>query len=292
MKQAGRRETITLGNTNVEVNSIGLGAMPLSIDGRPNETQASAVIETFINSGGNFIDTANVYCLNASDIGHNELLIERTLSRLNKKDNVVIATKGGVERDGGNWKANGKPQFLRKSCEESLSTLKTDSIFLYQLHAPDPLIPLTDSIGELLKLKQEGKIHHIGLSNVNIVQVQIALSITEIMSVQNRYNLFDRRQLTDGVIDLCETINITFIAHSPVGGHFQHKQLTESILLMKLAKKHNASPYQIMLAWLLNKNPSVLLIPGASKISSIKDSMKATQVKLDKDDMLRLNSLK
>ena len=278
-----------LGNTNIQVHSIGLGAMPLSIGGRPEEEQASAVIESFINAGGNFIDTANVYCLDSSDIGHNERLIEKTLSKLDQKKNITVATKGGIKRDGDNWIANGKPDFLRQSCEDSLTALKTDSIFLYQLHSPDPEIPLTDSISELLKLKDEGKIQHIGLSNVTVEQIQLALSITEIMSVQNRFNLFDQRSMTNGVIDLCGDNNITFIAHSPVGGHFQHKHLSENGLLKKLAKKYQASPYQIMPAWLLHKKPFILPIPGASKTSSIENSMKAVDVKLNKADMNDLN---
>lgn len=116
-------ENRSLGNTNIKVHSIGLGAMPLSIDGRPISKQASNVIESFINNGGNFIDTANVYCLGDSDIGHNERLIEKTLSRLCQKNNVIVATKGGIERHGNNWIANGKPEFLRQSCENSLTAL-------------------------------------------------------------------------------------------------------------------------------------------------------------------------
>ena len=291
MQQNSDREMRILDKTNIEVHSIGLGAMPLSIEGRPDENQAASVIETFINAGGNFIDTANVYCLDESDVGHNERLIETTLSKLKRKEDVIVATKGGIERSRENWIVNGKPDFLRQSCEKSLTTLKTDSIFLYQLHAPDPALPLTDTIAELLKLKKEGKIQHIGLSNVTLEQIQLALSITKIMSVQNRCNLFDQRFFKNGVIEFCEKNNITFIAHSPVGGFFQHTQLNENTLLLKLARKYQASTYQIMLAWLLDKSDCILPIPGASRISSIEDSMKAIQIELDKDDRNSLNSL-
>lgn len=281
----------SLNKTNIKVYPIGLGAMPLSLKGRPDEAQALNVIKTFINGGGNFIDTANVYCLNASDIGHNEFLIEKAISKLSQKNNIIVATKGGIERDGDNWIANGNPDFLRQSCENSLTALKTETIFLYQLHAPDPKIALSDSVSELLNLKEEGKIQHIGLSNVSVEQIKLALSITDILSVQNRCNLFDQRPFKNGVIEFCEQNKITFIAHSPVGGHFQHKLLSENPLLTRLSHKYKISPYQIMLAWLLDKSDAILPIPGATKINSIKDSMKAIQVKFDEDDRNSLNSL-
>ena len=278
-----------LGKTNVEVHAVGLGAMPLSLQGRPDYEQAYSVIEAFVQAGGNFIDTANVYCIDESEIGHNEILIEQTLSKLNLKNKVTVATKGGVERKGNNWVANGKPEFLRQSCEKSLIDLKTDSIFLYQLHAPDPEIPLTDSVGELRKLLDEGKIQHIGLSNVNVEQSQMALSIAEIMSIQNRCSLFDQRSLENGVIKFCEEHDITFIAHSPVGGHFQHKQLTDITLLKKIAKKYEASTYQIAISWLLCKSASLLPIPGASKVNSITDSLQAVEIDLRKEDIQMLD---
>ncbi len=279
-----------LGNTNIEVHSIGLGAMPLSLEGRPNAAQAHSVIESFVQGGGNFIDTANVYCTNASEIGHNEKLIEQVLSKLNYKKDIFVATKGGIKRCKDDWVADGNPEFLRESCEKSLKALKTDSIFLYQLHAPDPEIPLTDSVGELLKLKDEGKIQHIGLSNVNIEHIQLALSITQIMSVQNRCNLFNRASFTNGVIEFCEKNEITFIAHSPVGGHFEHRQQTDNVLLKKLSEEHKASTYQIMIAWLLHKNPTILPIPGASKVSSIIDSLHAMNINLSKEELQLLET--
>jgi aryl-alcohol dehydrogenase-like predicted oxidoreductase len=279
-----------LGNTNIEVHVIGLGAMPLSLSGRPDEKQAYTVIEAFIQGGGTFIDTANVYCVDSSEIGHNEILIKKALSKMGVEDKVIIATKGGVNRINGDWVANGNPDFLRISCEQSLKDLETDSIFLYQLHAPDPEVPLTDSIGELLNLKNEGKIQHIGLSNVNVEQIQLALSITQIMSVQNRCSLFNRNAFTNGVIWFCERNEITFIAHSPVGGHFEHKQCANSDLLIQLAKEHQASTYQIMIAWLLNKSQSIIPIPGASKVSSIRNSLEAINVVLSNEELQLLET--
>ncbi len=280
-----------LDKTNIEVYLIGLGAMPLSLEGRPDEAQALRVINAFIDGGGNFIDSANVYCANDSDVGHNEKLIAKALSNITPKNELIVATKGGLRRPKGDWTVDASPAWLRQSCEKSLKDLGTDSIFLYQLHAPDPNVPLTDSVGELLKLKNEGKIQHIGLSNVTVEQIQLALSISQIMSVQNRCNLFERQSFKNGVIEFCENNDITFIAHSPVGGHFQHKQRSENALLKKLGEKYSASSYQIMLAWLLNKSTSILPIPGASKVSSVTDSLQAININITKEDMLLLDAI-
>lgn len=274
-----------LDNTNIEVYAVGLGAMPLSLDGRPDETHALGVIEAFVDGGGNFIDSANVYCIDDSDVGHNEKLITKALSKLEESNNIFVATKGGLRRPKSDWTVDASPAWLRQSCEKSLRDLNTDSIFLYQLHAPDPDVPLSDSVGELVRLKAEGKIQHIGLSNVTVEQIQLALSITDIISVQNRCNLFERTSFKNGVVKFCEENDITFIAHSPVGGHFQHAQHTDNRLLKKLAEKYDASTYQIMIAWLLNKSPSILTIPGASKTSSITDSLRAINVEISKEDM-------
>ncbi len=279
-----------LDNTNIEVNAIGLGAMPLSLDGRPDEAQALGVIKAFVDGGGNFIDSANVYCVDDSDVGHNEKLIAKALSKLEESNNIIVATKGGLRRPKGDWTADASPAWLRQSCEKSLRDLNTNSIFLYQLHALDPDVPLTDSVGELARLKGEGKIQHIGLSNVTVEHIQLALSITNIISVQNRCNLFERTSFKNGVVKFCEENKITFIAHSPVGGHSQHAQRADNILLKKLAEKYDASTYQIMIAWLLNKSSSILTIPGASKMSSIVDSLQATNVEISKEDMQLLEA--
>ena len=279
-----------LDNTNIEVYAIGLGAMPLSLDGRPDEAQALGVIEAFADGGGNFIDSANVYCVDDSDVGHNEKLIAKALSKLAQSNNIIVATKGGLRRPKGIWTVDASPEWLRQSCEKSLMDLNTDSIALYQLHAPDPDVPLSDSVGELERLKSEGKIQHIGLSNVTVDQIQLALSTTNIMSVQNRCNLFERNSFKNGVVKFCEENNITFIAHSPVGGHFKHAQCADNSLLKKLAVKYDASTYQIMIAWLLHRSSSLVAIPGASKTSSIMDSLRAINVEISQEDMQQLEA--
>ena len=280
-----------LGNTNTVVTSIGLGAMPLSLEGRPDEDTAIKVIASFIDKGGNFIDTANVYCFDDTDIGHNEQLINRALTRLGKKNDVIVATKGGLRRPRGSWDVDASPEWIRSSCEKSLQDLQVDSIFLYQLHAPDPNIPFTDSTGELLKLKEEGKIQHIGISNVNVDEINEVLSVTPVLSVQNRCNVFEKKSFLNGVVEKCHQQGIVFIPHSPVGGHHGHKNASRSDLLKRLAVKHECSTYQIMLAWLLRKGEFILPIPGASKVSSITDSMKSMNVTLDREDMSLLDDI-
>jgi len=264
---------------------IGLGAMPLSLDTRPDEATAIEVIKAFIDGGGNFIDTANVYCIDDNDIGHNEKLIHKALEKLGKQDKVIVATKGGLTRPKGRWDTNGSPEWLRKSCEKSLKDLNTESIFLYQLHAPDPHVPITESVGELARLKGEGKIQHIGLSNVNTREIMAAMTVAPILSVQNRCNVLEKKSFKTGVVELCEKERIVFIPHSPVGGHFDHKKLTSNKSLTSIADKHKVSVYQIALAWLLHKGSHILPIPGASKVSSITDSLKAVNVRLDQEDM-------
>ena len=282
---------ITLGFTGKSVTAIGLGAMPLSLDNRPDESAAVSVIKAFIDGGGNFIDTANVYCIDDSDVGHNENLLYKALSRFGKLDEIIVATKGGLRRPKGRWDVDATPGWLRASCEKSLGDLHTDCIFLYQLHAPDPDVPISESVGELVRLQTEGKIKYIGLSNVNVQEIMQALTITPILSVQNRCNVLEQKSFTNGVVDLCHKENIIFIPHSPVGGHFNHTRLAKSGPLRKIAEKHGVSVYQVALAWLLHKGEHILPIPGASKISSITDSLQAIQVRLDKDDMQALDKL-
>jgi aryl-alcohol dehydrogenase-like predicted oxidoreductase len=271
--------------TGIRVTAIGLGAMPLSIQGRPGEEQAFEVIRTFLEAGGNFIDTANVYCLDDSDIGHNERLIARALDRLGKRDQVVITTKGGLRRPNTQWVVDGDPAFLRRSCEQSLRDLKTDCIALYQLHAVDANTGLMPSLEELIRLREEGKIAHIGLSNVSLEILRTALEHAPVATVQNRCNPFEKQDFRNGLIDFCRTRGITYIPHSPVGGHYGHVRLNQSVLFGRLAEKYSASRYCIALAWLLGKGAHMLPIPGASKPGSIADSMGALGVVLNEDDI-------
>lgn len=280
-----------LNGSGLHFTAIGLGAMPLSISGRPNEAQAFSIIEAFIAGGGNFIDTANVYCLDDNEIGHNERLIQQTLYQMGVSDSVMIATKGGLSRPDGAWVANGDPHWLRSSCERSLRALKTDCIGLYQLHAVDPKVDFHRSLEALIRLQEEGKIRYIGLSNVSLAQLEQALNLTLVASVQNRCNFFDTRDFHNGLIDFCLARRITYIPHSPVGGHYNHARLAREPLLLRLAVQYQSSPYCIALAWLLHKGRHILPIPGASKVASVRDSLQATHLALSSEDMAAIDQM-
>ena len=285
-------QTRTLGRTDCTVNAIGLGAMPLSLPGHPDSDTAFQVIKTFVESGGDFIDTANVYCPGRNDIGHNERLIISSLRKLGLEDEVKIATKGGLRRLNDNWSVDASPMWLRISCENSLTELRLNSIFLYQLHAPDPDIPFSDSIGELMRLKEQGLIQHIGLSNVSRKQLTEAMNLTEITSVQNRCNVFKDDDVSSGLVDFCRENGITYIAHSPVGGHYKHKTLMADKTLRHLAAGHDTESYNLALAWLLNVSSNILPIPGASRVTSVEQRMRAHDIKLDKEELDLLSQLK
>jgi aryl-alcohol dehydrogenase-like predicted oxidoreductase len=265
--------------------------MPLSISGRPDEAQAYAVVKAFVDAGGDFIDTANVYCLDDGDIGHNERLFAGALRRLGKQDAVTVATKGGLRRPKGQWLTDGRPAFLRASCEMSLKDLQVDVITLYQLHAVDTAVGLADSLGELLRLRQEGKILHIGLSNVDTRQLEQALGLAPIVSVQNRCSVLEQKDFKNGLVALCAARGVAYIPHSPVGGHHGHVRLRLEALPRRLAEKYQASPYQIALAWLLHKGEQILPIPGASKPGSALDSLKAVEIRLTAEEVAALDRM-
>jgi len=278
-----------IGSTERSVNAIGLGGMPLSIQGRPDERTALAVIQAFVDGGGDFIDTAISYCLDNDDLGHNERLIAKALTSAGRRD-VTVATKGGLTRPGGRWEVDGTPKWLRRCCEQSARDLGAP-ISLYYLHAVDPDVPLADSVGELVRLRDEGKIAAIGLSNVNARELDAALRITPIAAVQNRCNLHDRRDFDTGLVEHCRKANVAYVPYSPVGGGHGHRRLAKDPTLVRIAAKHSASPYAVALAWLLTKGPHVLPIPGASKVTSIVDSLSATEVSLDPGDLAALDTL-
>jgi aryl-alcohol dehydrogenase-like predicted oxidoreductase len=268
---------------------IGLGGMPLSIQGRPDERTALAVIAAFLEGGGDFIDTAISYCLDDGDLGHNERLIAKAL-RAAKRTDVVVATKGGVTRPEGRWEVDCSPASLRRCCEQSVRELG-GPIALYYLHAVDPAVPLADSVGELVRLRDEGKIAWIGLSNVDARQLDEALRLTPIAAVQNRCNVLDRRDFDNGLVDRCRELGIAFVPYSPVGGHFRHSRLSGDAALARIAAKHATTPYVVALAWLLAKGAHVLPIPGATKVASIKSSLSAQDVALEPGDIAALDNI-
>ena len=283
--------TRELGRTGIRLFPIGLGGMPLSIQGRPDEAQALRVIGASLDAGVAFIDSADVYCLDQTDIGHNERLIAKALKARGRTKSVTVATKGGLKRPNGDWTRDASPAQLRAACEASLKALQSDSITLYQLHAVDPAVALEESVGELKKLQDEGKILHIGLSNVDLGELERAEKIARIESVQNRCSPYDREDYDDGLLAACEERGITFLPYGPVGGHRAHTRLLDEPLLATLAEKYEATPYTIVLAWHLAKSERILPIPGASKIASAEDSPKAALLDLEPEDLEKIDGL-
>ena len=278
-----------LGNTGLTVEPIGLGGMPLSIQNRPDERTALAVIEAFVAGGGDHIDTASSYCLDDNDFGHNERLIAKALRNVGRTD-VVVATKGGLTRPNGRWEVDCSPQWLRHCCEQSVETLGAP-IPLYYLHTVDPAVPLEESLGQLVRLREEGKIRAIGLSNVNARHLDDALRLTPIAAVQNRCNVLDTRDFDSGLVERCRELGVAYVPYSPVGGHSGHRRLDQYPALARVAAKHGTTPYVIALAWLLAQGPHIVPIPGASKVTSIESSLTAPRMGLDAEDLAALATL-
>ncbi|UJR78672.1 aldo/keto reductase [Sandaracinus amylolyticus] len=271
------------------VSSLGLGGMPMSLAGRPSEEQSIAVIHAALDGGITLIDTADVYCVDDHDIGHNERLIAKALKAWRgDRSKVLVATKGGLRRPHGDWVTDARPERLRAACEASLRALGVDRIALYQLHAPDPAVAFEDSVGELARLRAEGKIAHVGLSNVSAAEIDTARALVPIASVQNRCNVIDRRAFEQGVIARCEALGIGFLAYSPVGGSRGRAGLAANAALGEIAARHGATPEEIAIAWLLARSPAIVPIPGASKPASIASILRAAEVQLSAAELAQL----
>jgi aryl-alcohol dehydrogenase-like predicted oxidoreductase len=278
-----------LGATGRHVSAIGLGAMPLAITGRPSEAVAIRVVHAALDLGVSWIDVADSYALDEHDVGYGERLVQRALASWpGARENILVTTKGGYVRPGGAWELDGRPSHLRAACEASLKALGVESLFLYQLHGPDPRVYFPDSVGALAELRRAGKIEHVGLCNVDALQLEEAARIVPIASVQNRFNAHDRHCLSNGVIDWCERNGAALIAHSPVGGHTAHPRIARDPVLGAVAARHGATPYEIAIAYLLSLSEVVLPIPGASRPASIASSARAAELLLAAEDLAEL----
>jgi len=271
---AGMPGTIDVGG-DLTVNRLGFGAMRITGDGIWGEPadreEAKAVLRRAVELGVNFIDTADAYGPHVS-----EELIRETLHPY--PDDLVIATKGGLERTGpGRWPVNGRPEHLIEACEGSLRRLKLEQIPLYQFHRPDPAVPLEDSIGALVTLKEQGKIRHIGLSNVTEDQLRRAQRLTPIVSIQNRYNIEDRR--SEALVDLCEQQRMVFLPWAPI------QNLDRNPVVAETAHRYEVTPRQIALAWLLARSPSIMPIPGTGSVSHLEHNVAAAAIKLATADL-------
>jgi len=282
---AGAAGTLSIGG-DLTVNRLGFGAMRITGDGiwgQPADPkEAFAVLRRALELGTNFIDTADAYGPYIS-----EQLIREALYPY--PSGLLIATKGGQVRPRREeWVADGRPEHLRAACEASLTRLKLARIDLYQLHRPDPQVPFEDSVGELAKLQKEGKIRHIGLSNVDPGQLAKARGIVKIVSVQNRYNVADRG--SDTVLAICEKEQIAFIPWGPLAQQAQANSIPPKSLaaLQAIAKARDIDIEEAALAWLLARSPAMLPIPGTSKVAHLEDNVGAAKIKLTPQEMAQV----
>ena len=274
-----------------EVSSIGLGGMPMSIEGRPDEARSIATIHAALEAGVTLIDTADAYHRDPTDVGHNELLIAKALRLAGVgPDEVLVATKGGHRRPGdGTWYTQGDPAYLRLACEASLQRLDVEAIGLYQFHRPDPAVPYADSVGAIRDLLDEGKILMAGISNANPEQIRLAQEILggRLVSVQNQFS--PRFRSSEPELELCAEMGIAFLPWSPLGGISQAGELgSQHAAFAEVAAARGVSPQQVALAWELAKADVVIPIPGASRPESVRDSVLAADLELSAEELARL----
>ena len=275
------------------VSAIGLGGMPMSIEGRPEEAQSISTIHAALDAGVTLIDTADAYSLDSSDAGHNETLIAKALASYGgDTSDVLVATKGGHVRPGGGaWTLDGSPQHLRQACDASLKRLGVDAIGLYQFHRPDPKVPYADSVGAIRDLLDEGKIRMAGISNANPDQIRQSQEILggRLASVQNQFSPTFRSSGPE--LDVCTELGIAFLPWSPLGGISNAAELgSRSAPFKEVADARGVSAQQVCLAWMLALSPVVIPIPGSSRPATIVDSAAAAELELTEDELSRLNA--
>ena len=289
--------TFKLGG-DLTVNRLGYGAMRLS--GQPGNFGAypdweggEQLLRRAVELGVNFIDTAEAY-----GAGFNEKIIASALHSY--KQDLVIATKGGINKPAPDQiLADASPAFLRSGVEGSLQRLKLEQIDLYQLHRPDPKVPFAESIGALKELKDEGKIRHLGLSNVTVEQIEEARQIVPIVSVQNKFSISDyevsrRHRSFEAVLDYCTKNNIAFIPHGSLGAHpLKQGAPLASVkgVIADIANNKGVKPNQIALAWLLHRAPNIILIPGTTTIAHLEENIAVSSIVLTSEEMRSLNQL-
>jgi aryl-alcohol dehydrogenase-like predicted oxidoreductase len=264
----------------------------LSLEGRPDREQAAATIHAALDAGINFIDTADAYSRDDSDVGHNESLIASALAAYGgDTSDVLVATKGGHTRlPGGRWGLNGTPAYLKQACESSLKNLGVEAIGLYQFHRPDPKVPIADSVGAIRDLLDDGKIRYAGVSNFNPAQIQQAQEILggRLTSVQNEFSPAFRS--SEPELELCASLGIAFLPWSPLGGISKAGELgSRFTAFAAVGAARGVSPQQVCLAWMLAKSPVVIPIPGSSRPATVQDSAKAVDLELSAEEMKQLD---
>ncbi|MGH3384799.1 MAG: aldo/keto reductase [Nocardioidaceae bacterium] len=277
---------------DMPVGEVGLGAMPLSHDKRPDEADAIGTIHAALDRGVTLIDTADAYTPSDHGMGHNEELVAKAVREYGgDTSDVLVATKGGHTRDGADWGLNGRPEYLRQAAEASARRLGVEAVGLYQHHRPDPDVPYAETMGGLRDLVDAGLIRYAGISNADPDQIRAAASIIGdgLASVQNQFSPVYRS--SEPEIGVCEDLGLTFIPWSPFGGGRVAKEIGNLVPEFgKVAEVHDASPQQVCLAWMLAKSPSVIVIPGASRTASILSSIDAADLRLSEDEVALLDA--
>ena len=278
---------------DIQVSSIGLGGMPMSIEGRPDRARSIATIHAALEAGVTFIDTADAYQEVGETVGHNETLIAEALASWGSDTSgILVATKGGHLRPTpGAWGQNGNPDYLKDAAKASAKRLGVESIGLYQFHRPDPEVDYADSVGAIRDLLDDGMIRMAGISNANPDQIRLANEILggRLVSVQNQFS--PRFRSSEPELDLCAELGIAFLPWSPLGGIGGAKELGGKWAeFQAVADAHGVSPQQVCLAWELALAPIVIPIPGASRPESIRDSVLAAELELTADEVARLSA--
>jgi len=284
-------QTRTIGD--IRVGAIGLGGMPMSIEGRPDEERSAAAVHAALDAGVTLIDTADAYHRDAGEVGHNESLIARAVASYGgDTSDVLIATKGGHLRPGdGSWTLNGSPEYLKKACDASLGRLGVEAIGLYQFHRPDPQVPYAESVGAIRDLLDAGKIRFAGISNADPDRIRQANEILggRLVSVQNQFSPAYRS--SEPELELCAELGIAFLPWSPLGGISKAGELgSRYAVFADVASGHGVSPQQVCLAWILAKAPVTIPIPGSSRPETIRDSAAAAELKLSPEELARLDA--
>jgi aryl-alcohol dehydrogenase-like predicted oxidoreductase len=284
-------QTRTIGDRNV--SAVGLGEMPLSIEGRPDEAQAMATIHASLDAGVTIIDTADAYALNTDEHGHGERIVAAALKSYGKPtDHILVATKGGHRRPGdGSWTIHGDPAYVKQACDASLKALGVEAIGLYQYHRPDPKVPWAESVGALAELLDAGKIQMAGVSNATVAQIDEAQQVLggRLVSVQNEFS--PRFRSSENELEHCEKIGVAFIPWSPLGGIGNTERIErDHPAFAQVANEIGATPQQVTLAWMLAKGSRVVPIPGSSRPATAKASAEAADLELTGEQLSRLDA--
>jgi len=270
---------------------MGLGCMRLSTEPERDDERALTVLHAAFDGGVTFLDTADAYCLDDSEVGHNERLIARARDTwTGDRSRIVVATKGGLTRPRGEWQPDGRARHLRSACEASLRALGRERIQLYQLHAIDPRTPLATSVRALAALKDEGLVERIGLCNVNVGQIEEARRITEIATVQVELNLWLDTNVLNGVVHYCIANGLQLIAYRPLGGTRHARRVTADPVLAEVAERHGASAHEIALAWIEDLSDAIVAVPGPTRLETVQSIVRSRRIQLSDDDRARLDS--